>query len=658
MAQRSNPPRHVRRKVSHNYYYSSSRSTTQGSEDEEVQLRPSSNEQQRAPAKKLLICLDYGTAFTSISYLPYDLDKPPVDISPSSIRCIRNWPHARGPFHAGSPSVPSKSLYRNGVFLWGHSVQNKLQALSVLDGVSSLDRTVQLPKLLLDDDGDGSEEDPLLPQKEVLRNVGKTAREAVQDYLMRVFKHAHPQLEKQEGFNETWVVELVLCVPSKWSTYAQLTMQEIMLEVVKETGMRGRDFSMFIIEEPEAAVTFALGQENIREFLEKNPTFIVCDAGGGTVDAITYSVRQTKPFRFDEIATPAGKDCGSSYIDQALIQDCRRRLAHITEIGCEPLFSKEAIMQDNLFRTFEQELKRYYDPEDWDKEECRGLRMVGLRPDSARNFGNGFLFITKDQMNAYFKRSLEGTRSLILEQLEQLDGIRVQALLLVGGFSRSPALQRSISEAFKGTYLNVLRLDDDIDITTAVSRGGVLRALNKEDGPRRKLRLNLGVCLTEPWNPKYAGHRNAPWFRHPLNNKKYVKDCMDWVIRKDRVLGQRESAEIRLHRVFAPDEEMYAYETIYFSDQRVFQHYRLDDPRNSGHRKAGVVEASLESLRDNNMLEEKVNDEGKKYYEVDYSMKLEVNGRNVKATIHCPPGQDVQGEAQICIAAAFRPGTN
>jgi hypothetical protein len=58
------------------------------------------------------------------------------------------------------------------------------------------------------------------------------------------------------------------------------------------------------------------------------------------------------------------------------------------------------------------------------------------------------------------------------------------------------------------------------------------------------------------------------------------------------------------------------------------------------------------------MLEEKINEDGDVYYEVHYSIKLEVNGRNVKATIHCPPGQEVQGETQICIAAAFSPGTN
>lgn len=57
------------------------------------------------------------------------------------------------------------------------------------------------------------------------------------------------------------------------------------------------------------------------------------------------------------------------------------------------------------------------------------------------------------------------------------------------------------------------------------------------------------------------------------------------------------------------------------------------------------------------MLVEEVNEVGDVYYQVHYSMKLKVDGRNLKATIHCPPGEDVQGEAQICIAAAFSPGT-
>lgn len=74
----------------------------------------------------------------------------------------------------------------------------------------------------------------------------------------------------------TWEVELVLCVPSNWSTYARLTMQETMVDVVEETDMRGRELSIFIITEPEAAVTFALPDEYIRENIEVCMDFPLC----------------------------------------------------------------------------------------------------------------------------------------------------------------------------------------------------------------------------------------------------------------------------------------------------------------------------------------------------------------------------------------------
>ncbi|KAL4864781.1 hypothetical protein BDV12DRAFT_7624 [Aspergillus spectabilis] len=673
MAQRTNPPRRVRRKLAYGPF--TTRYTINGSSNNDANLShksPSQKRQTPAPnsqvPKKLLLCLDYGTASTSLSYMTFNPRRPPTDVHPGTIRSVINWPQASGHFDGDSAYVPSESWYRDGKYLWGFQVQQTLQTLSEDDDASSINCVVQLPKLLLDNDDEEDEEeeeqaeddddDTLLQPRQALRNVGKTAREAIQDYLIKVFKHAHEQLATREGFNDNWEVELGLCVPSKWSTYAQLTMQEILLDVLDKTDMRGQEFSMFIIDEPEAAVTFALAHDVIRKRIEKGTSFIVCDAGGGTVDAITYKVRQDDPFRFDEVVTPAGNDCGSSYINQALMEESRRRLEHLTDLGRGPVYSKEGVIQEDLFSCFEHKVKRTYDPAKLEDGEPIRLRVYGLQPDPARNFGHGIFFITKEQMNSYFERSLQGSVDLIEQQLDEAAGENVKVLLLVGGFSKSPALRRRMDEAFWANgkkRLKVLYLTTDIDMTTAVSRGAVLRALNKENGPRRKLRLNLGVRVTEPWNPKFTGHNY--YFKHPLNRKRYVENCLDWVIRKDREIGDNEVTEIRLHRVFEPGKEWEASETIYFSDQRVYQHYRQDDPMNRGHRKAGVVEASLEMIRESNRVEMKVNDRGDTYYEVHYSIRLEVNGRNVKATIHCPPGREVQGETQICIAAAFKPGT-
>jgi hypothetical protein len=131
---------------------------------------------------------------------------------------------------------------------------------------------IQLPKLLLDNDGEGVDDDRLSQ----LCEVGRNARDAIRDYLMEVFKHTQGQLKEHEDFNKTWEVELVLCVPSNWSTYARLTMQEIMVDVVEETEMRGREFSIFIIDEPNAAVAFALRDEYICENIEVRMDFSLC----------------------------------------------------------------------------------------------------------------------------------------------------------------------------------------------------------------------------------------------------------------------------------------------------------------------------------------------------------------------------------------------
>ena len=246
MAQQLNPPRHVQR----------------GLDPHCPRL-----EQNVLSVRKLLLCLDYGTTSTSISYVTFDPNDPPTDIHPTGIRCIANWPQACRFVHAASPSVPSESWYRDEKFLWGHEVQHTLHKLSENDDLKSISCIIQLPKLLLEDGDEDLDNDQLAQPREALRNVGKSARDAIRDYLMKVFEHARGQLGEKEGFNNTWEVELALCVPSKWSTYAQITMQEIMFEVVDRTDMRGREFSMSIIAETEAAAAFALRHEHIQEVI-------------------------------------------------------------------------------------------------------------------------------------------------------------------------------------------------------------------------------------------------------------------------------------------------------------------------------------------------------------------------------------------------------
>ncbi|KAL4805679.1 hypothetical protein BDV18DRAFT_139633 [Aspergillus unguis] len=154
MAQRSNFPRRVRRKLVHNPSSASDNSISRvPSEDVGNSGDTARSGQNRLTAKKILLCLDYGTTMTSISYITFDPDNPPEDVEPRAIRCIANWPGADRWAHPGTPFVRSESWYWDGKCLWGYEVQNRLYCLLDEDDVESINCVVQLPKLLFDDEG-------------------------------------------------------------------------------------------------------------------------------------------------------------------------------------------------------------------------------------------------------------------------------------------------------------------------------------------------------------------------------------------------------------------------------------------------------------------------------------------------------------------------
>jgi hypothetical protein len=49
---------------------------------------------------------------------------------------------------------------------------------------------------------------------------------------------------------------------------------------------------------------------------------------------------------------------------------------------------------------------------------------------------------------------------------------------------------------------------------------------------------------------------------------------------------------------------------------------------------------------------------GKLHYKVEFELVMIIGGRNLRYESRYPAGGEVRGEGQICIAAAFEPGTS
>ena len=78
----------------------------------------------------------------------------------------------------------------------------------------------------------------------------------------------------------------------------------------------GTGSDLHIISEPEAAAMYALDAMDPHN-IKVGDTFMLCDAGGGTVDLISYTVSALKPLlEITEAIPGSGSLCGSSFLNR------------------------------------------------------------------------------------------------------------------------------------------------------------------------------------------------------------------------------------------------------------------------------------------------------------------------------------------------------
>ena len=102
-----------------------------------------------------------------------------------------------------------------------------------------------------------------------------------------------------------------ITVPAVWSDAAQAKTR-----LCAEKAGMGAGSSLHMVSEPEAAAIYALDALDPHN-IKKGDTFILCDAGGGTVDLIAYTVTALKPkLQIVEASPGSGSLCGSSFLNR------------------------------------------------------------------------------------------------------------------------------------------------------------------------------------------------------------------------------------------------------------------------------------------------------------------------------------------------------
>ncbi|CZR55613.1 uncharacterized protein PAC_05501 [Phialocephala subalpina] len=339
---------------------------------------------------------------------------------------------------------------------------------------------------------------------------GAECERLVTDYLKGLKGHAEQYVRDKWGpeiVPKNRKPQYIITVPAVWSEKAQATTRKC----AEGAGM-GNKNNIQIITEPEAAGIYAL--KNMKLSLKVDDTFVLCDAGGGTVDLISYTVAELGkiPLIF-EAAPGSGGLCGSTFLNRIFDDYLTQRFAGYR--GWDSGYHQDAMHR------FETKIKREFNG---DLRKSFTVPARGLPANPSLDIANGQVEITGRRLQKIFEPVILEVLALVNAQIKATRPKVVTAVLLAGGFGRSEYLKKKIQEEVGDT--RVISIEDG---DTAIVRGALIRGL-AERIPKlatvrigaRKARKHYGTLAYNIFDPEKhdenrkeddefsGGHRGSP----------------------------------------------------------------------------------------------------------------------------------------------------
>lgn len=398
-----------------------------------------------SPCTFVAIGIDFGTTFSGVSWA--------FSEQPEKIWEISEWPSA---YHNNQSEVQVPTQMT--VDRWGYEITPDMNP-------------VKWFKLLLlnknDLDEDIRDAQPLKDARAWLAQNDLTAVNLIAEFLKQLWKHTYGHLKTKISIDSI-PLRVAISIPAIWPHYAKNAMRE----AVRRAGILDKrvigETTLDLIEEPEAAGLSIIFDRTGMPEIKEGESFIVCDAGGGTVDVISYTVISIRPFRVKECVPGQGKLCGAVRVDEAF----EAHLTGKTNLRLQSISRSEynTFVIDDWERGAKRNFSNAHDPQNFH------LRPP-MRAYRARDRwkGKDYFAISREEMATFFSKSMTGIRRLVSEQhkkVRAVTGKPPKHILLVGGLGSSPYIHGMLSKQFREPVLR------PIHPWSAVARGAVIRLLN------------------------------------------------------------------------------------------------------------------------------------------------------------------------------------
>ncbi|KAK4227814.1 hypothetical protein QBC38DRAFT_477037 [Podospora fimiseda] len=361
-----------------------------------------------------------------------------------------------------------------------------------------------------------------------LQNEGLQPVQAVAMYLREIWNHTleHVRRMLQDAVDECRF-HIVLTVPAIWKDDARKKMEE----AAQQAGLLGPracgKTTMQLLSEPEAGAISTFATMEGRPDIHEGDAMVVVDAGGGTVDLISYKVDSLSPFVLSECAEGTGGLCGAVFLDQ----DFMSWLKQFSPLA--PVWSKTPVkdLKRMIRDSWEHGIKQEFDGQD--KE-----FTIPLPYSCALQLNKSDLTLKSEQLTDIFDNVISEIEALVGKQVKAVKkrlGKSPKYIILVGGFGRCRYLRVSLEGIYGPTATKLIQGTGPTP-WTAVCRGAVIHALitgGFSTSPAvqvssRISRANYGIARSTPFVP--GKHHEEDRYTCPYEGTEKARNQMKWYV--------------------------------------------------------------------------------------------------------------------------------
>ncbi|KAL8650204.1 MAG: hypothetical protein Q9210_003962 [Variospora velana] len=455
---------------------------------------------------KIIVAVDFGTTFSALcwAHTRYPDDQSIIEQWPDN-ECLEAFSNAK---------VPTELQYTEDGCNWGFQIPHDVQRHQWFK--LGLD-----PKRPRPISGLAS---ALADEKAAPPGYNQSAETLVVDYLSKLRSHFVSVLKQKlpASVLDTTPMQYIITHPAIWSATAVAATKRC----AEKAGMNKGE-NLQLVTEPEAAAIWALPRL-VPYKPQVGDSFILCDAGGGTVDLISYQIKALKPIvRVTEVARGDGGLCGSTFLNRRFTAFLRGKL------GGHDAWREEML----------EEVKRRFKGS---KESTYQIPVPAFPDEESLGVHNARFTLKGEEVYGIFEPVIQEVISLVTRQIHSAEAVDAAArgIILVGGFGENNYLYERLCEA--AGKVEVLRPPKG---WTAVVHGALMKGLAEASNTTsvatvsgRKARNYFGTASAKAYDETIH-----PVGKRSKANKRWEVNTYDWFIIKGATVKEDKPMHLPYH---------------------------------------------------------------------------------------------------------------